>query len=234
MVEFALILPILLLVLVGLLEFGRLFYAWLIIENSTRFGIRYATAGTYDPANCSTADGTPCSGANEDAEVLAARLPSIETETKRVILGFFYNEGLTYDKNEYLNITVCSDENEFNRPRMGPVGTGRQADYASCDVAENAGRPGEQVFVAADYNFTFIVLPALGVKPNSIHLASYRSGVNEAFKVVEIVQGAEDPNPGGRGNPPPFANYSPTPTPTPTDTPTITPTHTPTPTRTPT
>lgn len=59
MVEFALILPILLLVLVGLLEFGRLFYAWLIIENSTRFGIRYATAGTYDPANCSTADGTP-------------------------------------------------------------------------------------------------------------------------------------------------------------------------------
>ncbi|HMU94154.1 MAG TPA: TadE/TadG family type IV pilus assembly protein, partial [Anaerolineales bacterium] len=42
MLEFALVLPILLLVLIGTIEFGRLFYAWLIIENSTRFGVRYA------------------------------------------------------------------------------------------------------------------------------------------------------------------------------------------------
>ena len=64
MVEFVLILPILMLVLVGILEFGRLFYAWLIIENSTRFGIRYATAGTYNPDLCEDldGDGTLCGG----------------------------------------------------------------------------------------------------------------------------------------------------------------------------
>ncbi len=48
MVEFALVLPLLLVLIIGIFEFGRLFYAWLIIENSTRFGIRYATAGSYD------------------------------------------------------------------------------------------------------------------------------------------------------------------------------------------
>ncbi|KAA0275908.1 MAG: hypothetical protein EDM79_07280, partial [Chloroflexi bacterium] len=86
MVEFALIIPILLLVLVGLIEFGRLFYAWLIIENSTRFGIRYATAGSYNLAHCS--DDTPCAEDNKAAEIKDARLPSIIDETLRVILGF--------------------------------------------------------------------------------------------------------------------------------------------------
>ncbi|MBM3126918.1 MAG: hypothetical protein FJZ87_17925, partial [Chloroflexi bacterium] len=64
MVEFALVLPLLLLVLVGVLEFARLFFAWLIVENSTRFGIRYATTGSYDVAYCTDldADGTPCGG----------------------------------------------------------------------------------------------------------------------------------------------------------------------------
>ena len=65
MVEFALIIPILLLVIVGLIEYGRLFYAWLIVENSTRFGIRYATAGSYNASYCEDSavvaqDGSPC------------------------------------------------------------------------------------------------------------------------------------------------------------------------------
>ena len=90
MVEFALILPILMLTIVGILEFGRLFYAWLIIENSTRFGIRYATAGTYDLAECVDLDGnsTPCGGDSELLEIKNARHPSIEQETRRVIVGF--------------------------------------------------------------------------------------------------------------------------------------------------
>ncbi len=71
LVEFMLILPILMLTVVGILEFGRLFYAWLIIENSTRFGIRYATAGTFDASYCVDldADGTPCGGDHEKEEI---------------------------------------------------------------------------------------------------------------------------------------------------------------------
>ena len=185
-VEFVLILPILMLVLVGMLEFGRLFYAWLIIENSTRFGIRYATAGTYDITKCVDLDGngTPCGAPIETLEIKNARLPSIEDETRRVIVGFHTDENLAESANEYLNITVCSNEFDFIRPQMRTPGV-----YAECTnnpLGENAGDPGAQVFVAVDYNFTFIVLPIFNIKPDMLHLASYRSGTNESFRIARI------------------------------------------------
>jgi len=52
MLEFALVLPIILVVLVGIIEYSRLFYAWLIVENSTRFGVRLASTGEYNPIYC--------------------------------------------------------------------------------------------------------------------------------------------------------------------------------------
>ncbi|HUV94852.1 MAG TPA: TadE/TadG family type IV pilus assembly protein [Anaerolineae bacterium] len=45
LVEFALVLPILVLLLVGMLEVGRLLNAWLIVSNGAREGARYATVG---------------------------------------------------------------------------------------------------------------------------------------------------------------------------------------------
>ena len=73
MLEFALVLPLLLLVLVGTLEFGRLFYAWLIIENSTRFGVRYAVTGQFDETYCiggeADGDGSLCDGTSELDEI---------------------------------------------------------------------------------------------------------------------------------------------------------------------
>ena len=52
MVEFALILPILLLLIFGIMEYSRLFYAWIIIENAARSGVRYAVTGNYNYAYC--------------------------------------------------------------------------------------------------------------------------------------------------------------------------------------
>ena len=62
--EFALILPLLLLLIFGIIEFARLFQAYLVIVNSARFGVRYAVTGEYEPAYCSDmdGDGSPCSG----------------------------------------------------------------------------------------------------------------------------------------------------------------------------
>jgi hypothetical protein len=54
-VEFALALPILLLLIFGIIEFGRLLQAWLAIENGARFGVRYAVTGSYDPQFCQAA-----------------------------------------------------------------------------------------------------------------------------------------------------------------------------------
>lgn len=55
LVEFALALPVLLMLIFGVIEFGRLLQAWLALENGARFGVRYATTGEYNPAYCSDA-----------------------------------------------------------------------------------------------------------------------------------------------------------------------------------
>lgn len=52
MVEFALALPILLLLVMGIIEFGRLLHAFLAVQNSARFAIRYATTREYNTAYC--------------------------------------------------------------------------------------------------------------------------------------------------------------------------------------
>ncbi len=49
-VEFALILPVLLLVLFGLIEFGSLYHDYLAITHATREGARMAAVNQFDPA----------------------------------------------------------------------------------------------------------------------------------------------------------------------------------------
>jgi hypothetical protein len=55
LLEFALALPILLLLIFGIIEFGRFLQAWLALENGARFGVRYAVTGNYDPQYCADA-----------------------------------------------------------------------------------------------------------------------------------------------------------------------------------
>lgn len=55
MVEFALVLPILLALIFGIIEFGRIFQAWLSVQNSARFAVRYAVTGQYDTDYCDDA-----------------------------------------------------------------------------------------------------------------------------------------------------------------------------------
>jgi Flp pilus assembly protein TadG len=64
LVEFALILPLLLLLLMGIIEFGRIFNAYLVISNLSRDGARYAATGRNDDwtiqyikSNATTLDG---------------------------------------------------------------------------------------------------------------------------------------------------------------------------------
>ncbi len=54
-VEFALAIPILLTLIFGIIEFGRLLQAWLALENGARFGVRYAITGSFDTAYCDEA-----------------------------------------------------------------------------------------------------------------------------------------------------------------------------------
>ncbi len=51
MVEFALILPVFLLILCGIIDFGWLFYNQLSLNNACREGARYAVVNTAEDAN---------------------------------------------------------------------------------------------------------------------------------------------------------------------------------------
>ncbi len=253
MVEFALVLPVLLLMIIGVIEFSRLMFAWVIIENSTRFGIRYAVTGNFEPKYCTdynqncASDPSPnnLSPTQIGVYVDEARIPSIEDETKRIIIGFIYNELLTTNDPNYLRITVCSNrkdaagvERVFTPPLMGRP---EASAFASCSPSEDAADSGQRVWVAADYNFTFIVLPLFGIKPNMIHLASYREGQVEQFRGSKSINTPLPPavftnTPTPSNTPSNTPTNTNTPTPTKTNTPTNTPTatRTPTPTRTPT
>ena len=45
LVEFALVLPVLVLLVIGMIEFGRVLNVWLIVGNGAREGARYAAVG---------------------------------------------------------------------------------------------------------------------------------------------------------------------------------------------
>jgi hypothetical protein len=83
-VEFAIALPILLLILFGIIEFGRLLQAYLAIENSARFGVRYAITGAYDSQYCDEADAA-LGYTTEDLKDGKAdcKIPSTETDWEK-------------------------------------------------------------------------------------------------------------------------------------------------------
>jgi len=58
MVEMALILPILILLIFGIMEFGRIFNAYLIVTNAAREGARTAVVGATDPEIRAAIDST--------------------------------------------------------------------------------------------------------------------------------------------------------------------------------
>ena len=52
MVEFVISLPILLFVIFGIIEFARMTFAWMAVQNAARFGIRYAVTGEFNDVYC--------------------------------------------------------------------------------------------------------------------------------------------------------------------------------------
>jgi len=126
------------------------------------------------PATASKA----CAGEKAEEEIDVARIPSIKDETRRTIIGFFYDEAIVEAAPRYLNITVCSnrDGRWFEKPVIN------SAVYSKCHDTEDAADSGGRVSVAVDYNFNFIILPLFKSGTSMIHLTSYREGLVEEFR----------------------------------------------------
>lgn len=190
MVEFALVLPILLLLIFGIIEYSRLFYAWIIIENAARSGVRYAVTGNYNEDYCVDGPdqgGQKCDGEGRYDEIDLARIPSIRDEAQKILFGNIVDYNVTENDPNYLHTTICSgsDGHAFVKPQMG--GTQYSECYnASGSPEEHPGASGERVIVSVDYNFPFIV-PFFKEMHPYFHLASYREGIVEQFRVSRVV-----------------------------------------------
>ena len=250
--EFALILPILLLIIFGIIEFARVYQAYLVIVNGARFGVRYAVTGEYDPAYCvDTADGPdtqghdgPCAGADRSEEEDTARVPSIKDVVNGVAVGILKDNSVVLaGQPGYFDVTVCSSRPGFSYDRVAD----RCVDEDGIDH-EDAGNPEEgptRVLVAVTFQHPMI-LPFINNIWPSLRLHAERTGILEQFRVARVMGLPADityptatPIPWTDTPPPPTATEPPptdTPIPhtlTPTLTPSVTPTETPTSTPTP-
>jgi hypothetical protein len=234
MAEFALILPVMLLVLFVIIELARLLFAWMAVENGARFAIRYAVTGQYDPANRGVA---ACSSyyarfaitcvAGEDAKIdNAARVLTIEQVARGAATGILDDPSLNpvsgWSHPGFFKISVCSDADVYTAPNPSNFTTNWTS---GCSPADNAGAPGARIWVTVNFNHR-LVLPVLSQAWPLLHLTARRDGIVEMFRVSRLV--------GSGGLPTAPATDSPTPTRTPTPTPSNTPSLTPTPSDTPT
>jgi Flp pilus assembly protein TadG len=213
LVEFALILPVLLMVIFTIIELARLLHAWLAIENGARFGIRYAVTGEYDSVYC---PGGVCA---DDAEEEAARVESIKAAARAGAVAILRNESVPWDAPGYFKITVCTPT-KYQDPDPASA-----FDSADCIPADDPGGPGDVVSVTVDFNHPLIAPVLSGLWPE-LHLNSRREAIVEQFRTARVVA-----LPGGVPTLP--ATVTATPTASPSPTPTATDTASPTPTQTP-
>ena len=218
LVEFALILPVLLLTIFVIIELARVLHAWLAIENGARFGVRYAVTQEYDLAYCSAVVDERCDPLSDEP---FAQIQSIKDAAKAGAVAILRNEGTGWDQPGYFKVTVCRGD-KYKPPDLGPP---------SCiDEPENPGERGEFVSVTVDFNHPLITPMLTGVWPQ-LQLTARREAIVEEFRTSRVV----DP-PEGLPTLVATSTFTVTPSLTPslTPTPTFTPTETYTPSPTPT
>lgn len=228
LLEFALALPILLMLLFGIIDLALLFQAWLTVENIARQTVRYAVTGQYDPAYCQDGpdDGLDaCAGDGYEEEQDAARLLSVQDYANRQTIALFFTPGATQPEIGHLNVTVCSsrdadgDKNpDFAFFEPNPSTYADCQDAASGVSKSDAGAPGDRVLIAVDFNHPYIT-PFLNQIWPMTHLFSHREGIVEEFRVPRLI--ALPPDAAG-------PTWTPSATPPPTSTATAANTSTPT------
>ncbi|MDW8065957.1 MAG: pilus assembly protein [Anaerolineae bacterium] len=222
--EFAIALPVFLMLVFMVIELGRVFYAWATIENNARAAARYLSTGQYDPSYCSA-------GCATDGDRAQARLQSGIARAREILFGLlitsFGNQAGGSGDNVpgFYGVTICSSRQGFE---FDPV-------TLECRPTNDAGGPGDRVIVVIRHNH-MVITPILRQITPFIPLIARRDIINEEFRTVRLlgmpptVVGGELPTATPTPLPTPTFTPTPSPTPSPTATPTPTPTFTPTPT----
>ncbi len=195
LLEFALALPILLMLLFGIIDLAALFQAWLTVENIARQTVRYAVTGQYDPTFCTwdsdDAGTVACEGDKAEEEQEYARLLSIKEFAERQKVALFLTPGAAQDKIGHMNIIICSnadiDGDTIADYTFFPPST---PDYSDCQRAgsfeEHAGGPNDRVIVSVDFNHPYITPFFNQVWPMT-HLFAFREGIVEAYRAPRLI-----------------------------------------------
>ncbi|HLF25476.1 MAG TPA: TadE/TadG family type IV pilus assembly protein [Anaerolineae bacterium] len=246
LLEFALVLPILLLIIFVIIEFARLFQAWLVIENVARMAGRYAVTGQYGDGNCPVNDlGVPDCTTEDDEDL--ARTASIRQVGYTSAAGIMNDKTRAVPRNNrtFYRVVICGDgapdTNDDGSPDIGwdEQGQVTGAGYPQCvnfvtrTEAEFPGAPGRRVLIYVEFDHPLIT--PLRAIADWLPLTARREMVVEKFRAVRLAgvpPTVSVPSPTPSDTPTPSATPSPSATSTPTYTPT--PSMTPTPSRTPT
>ncbi len=215
-VEFALVLPVMLLVIFVIIELARLLHAWLAVENGARFGVRYAVTGEYDNVHCALFPSAICDDLTEEE---AARVDSVFDAARVGAVAILRNDLAPVNTPGFFQITVCSSKRlsgaflyQYHAAVTGAHQPAWCEHIATGNPVNDPGGPGDRVSVTVDFEHPLIV-PILSNWLPHVHLSARREGIVEQFRVARVV-----------GLPATISvpTFTPTNTATPTDTPTIT------------
>lgn len=191
LLEFALALPILLMLIFGIIDLAALFQAWLTVENIARQTVRYAVTGQYELAYCQDLDasGEVC---DNDEEQDQARLRSVQEYANRQTIALFHTPGAAQSEIGHLNVVICSTRDEDPEDNISDFifYESSAPNYADCQKngvsTSDAGAPGDRVIIAVDFNHPYITPIFNQIWPMT-HLFSHREGIVEMFRVPRLI-----------------------------------------------
>jgi hypothetical protein len=189
LVEFALVLPVMLMVIFVIIELARMLHAWLAVENGARFGVRYAVTGEFDEAHCAPFGGT-CSNLSEEE---AARVGSIMDAATAGAVAILRNDLAPVNTPGFFQITLCSSKRAagaFLFQYHAAITAAHQPAWCehipSGNPVNDPGGPGDRVSVTVDFEHPLIV-PILSTWLPHVHLSARREGIVEQFRVARVV-----------------------------------------------
>lgn len=185
LLEFALVVPVVLITFFVIIETARLLYTWVQLEHGARMGVRYAVTGEYDPHQC--ANGHLNGTCNQEMDEEPARLASIRTVVTETLNAITISENGVWDAPQYFKTTICvSPRHAGESHRYQPPDPDILYDSANCQGGDDAGRPGDFVSVTVDYNFPLIIPVFKDVWPQ-VHITTRREAIVESFLFSSVL-----------------------------------------------
>lgn len=168
--EFALALPILLMIIFGMIEAARLVQAYLVVQHASREAARYAVVGLPSEADCQAAMGHVCesvlgTGAMCPTEYADYRVAEIKERARSAAIG----------------LPIDPNETDPTRPRHLGVTVWGQPTFYESAVEDCPGVPGARVEVRVFFNLP-VITPVLSGALPTIRVTASTQMINEGFQ----------------------------------------------------